>query len=60
MVPKGTRYTVEVREREDYIGKENVQMHEGRPVMSVTTIRDDGTDTAVFAPVATVGAEAHY
>jgi hypothetical protein len=55
MVPAGTRCKVEVREREDYIGKERVQMHEGRPVMSVVTTRDNGQDTAVFAPTATGG-----
>ena len=53
MVPAGTRCKVEVREREDYIGSERVQMHEGRPVMSVVTTRENGQDTAVFAPLAT-------
>lgn len=55
MVPAGTRAKVELREREDYIGSEQVQLdpERGRPVMSVVTIRDDGQDVAVFAPTAT-------
>jgi hypothetical protein len=52
MIPAGTRAKVEAREREDYIGSELVQLHNGRPVMSVVTTRDDGQDTAVFAPTA--------
>lgn len=53
MVPAGTRCKSEVHEREDYIGTERVQLHEGRPVMNVTVTRDDGQDAAVFAPTAT-------
>jgi hypothetical protein len=53
MVPAGTRCKVEANEREDYIGKEVVQLHHGRPVMNVTTTRDEGVDCAVFAPAAT-------
>jgi len=54
MVPAGTRCKVEAREREDYIGNEQVQTDiNGRPVMSVVTTRDDGQDVAVFAPTAT-------
>jgi hypothetical protein len=52
MVPAGTRAKVYAREREDYIGGELVQLHEGRPVMSVITERDEGQDCAVFAPTA--------
>jgi hypothetical protein len=52
MVPAGTRAKVYAREREDYIGDELVQLHEGRPVMSVITERDEGQDCAVFAPTA--------
>jgi len=52
MVPAGTRAKVEAREREDYIGNELVQLHNGRPVMSVVVTRDDGQDCAVFAPTA--------
>ena len=54
MVPDGVRCKVELREREDYVGREVVQVDEnGRPVMSVVTTRDDGTDCAVYAPCAT-------
>ncbi|MGD9749779.1 MAG: hypothetical protein AB7W59_02170 [Acidimicrobiia bacterium] len=53
MVPAGTRAKVEVVEREDYIGRDLVRLHEGRPVMNVTVTRDDGQDAVVFAPTAT-------
>lgn len=52
MVPAGTRAKVETKEREDYIGGESVFLHEGRPIMSVVTTRDDGQDVTVFAPTA--------
>lgn len=54
MLPAGTRAKVEAHEREDYIGDELVQLHEGRPVMSVVTTRDDGQDCVVFAPTARI------
>ncbi len=43
-----------VREREDYIGTEDVFLSpEGRPVMSISTERPDGSnDLIVFAPTA--------
>lgn len=53
MIPAGTRAKVTAVEREDYIGSEQVQLHHGRPVMAVVTERDNGRDTAVFAPTAT-------
>jgi hypothetical protein len=54
MVPAGTKAKVTVKDREDYIGKEKVRMHNGRPVMSVVTERPDGSnDVMVFAPSAT-------
>ncbi len=55
LLPKGTKAKVEVREREDYVGDETVQLDPelGRPVMSVVTTRDNGQDAMVFAPVAT-------
>lgn len=56
MVPKGTKGEHRIREREDYIGDELVQLApgNGRPVMSVETHRDDGrVDAVVFAPTAT-------
>lgn len=59
MVPAGTRCKVTALEREDYIGAEIVTVDgEGRPVMAVETIRDDGTDCAVFAPCAEAGGRA--
>jgi hypothetical protein len=47
---------VELREREDYVGTEKVRLHEGRPIMSIVTTRDDGQDCVVFAPTAYAGA----
>jgi hypothetical protein len=58
MVPAGTRAKVEAIERGDYIGAEHVTTDgEGRPVMAVETTRDDGTDRAVYAPLAVAGRE---
>lgn len=54
LIPAGTRAKVEARERDDYVGADMVQTDgEGRPVMSVVTTRDDGTDCAALAPCAT-------
>ena len=55
MLPAGLRAKVEAKEREDYIGSDMVQLdpEQGRPVMSVVTTRDEGTDVLVFAPAAT-------
>jgi hypothetical protein len=51
MVPAGTKAKVELRVREDYVGKERVTLDErGKPAMSVVTTRDNGQDVAVFAP----------
>jgi hypothetical protein len=51
LVEKGVRAKVEFVAREDYIGKDVVTMDgNGRPVMSVVTTRENGQDTAVFAP----------
>lgn len=55
MVPVGTRCKVEAVEREDYIGREMVQVDgEGRPIMRVETTREEGNDVAVLAPCATL------
>lgn len=57
LVPVGTKAQVTINEREDYVGKEIVQLdpERGRPVMSIVTTREDGTnDAIVFAPAATV------
>jgi hypothetical protein len=52
-VHQGTKAKVERHEREDYVGDEHVQTDgNGRPVMSITTTRDEGQDTMVFAPTA--------
>lgn len=61
MLPAGTRAKVELREREDYVGKEKVQLDPqlGRPVMSVVTTRNDGQDTIIFAPTATASVREH-
>jgi hypothetical protein len=50
MVPEGTGGKHVIREREDYINGEDVQYHEGRPVMAVETHRNDGMDATVYAP----------
>lgn len=55
MVPAGTKAKITTQEREDYIGTDRVQLHEGRPIMAVVTERDNGEDRAVFAPTATGG-----
>lgn len=54
MVEVGVRAKVEAVVREDYVGSEKVTLDDsGRPIMSVVTTRDDGSDCAVLAPVAT-------
>lgn len=53
MLPEGTKAKVTAKEREDYIGNDVVQRDaNGRPIMSVVTVRDDGQDAVVFAPLA--------
>lgn len=59
MVAAGTRAEHRPVEREDFIGKELVQLHEGRPVMSLTTVRDEGQDCTIYAPSATASGSAH-
>ena len=57
MVPEGVSAKVEAVERQDFVAGEIVTVDgDGRPVMSVVTTRDDGTDVAVYAPTATAGA----
>lgn len=55
MVPLGTKAKVTLNEREDYVGKDKVQLdpEEQRPIMNITVERENGTDVAVFAPTAT-------
>lgn len=53
MIRTGVRAKVEAKLREDYIGTDIVTTDDAlRPIMSVVTTRDDGTDCAVFAPTA--------
>lgn len=57
-VPEGQRRKVTVNVREDYVNGDDVQTDaDGRPVMSTTVERDDGYDTAVYAPCATATRE---
>jgi hypothetical protein len=52
-VTDGLKAKVEAVERGDWVGREVVTTDgEGRPVMAVVTTRDEGTDCAVFAPMA--------
>jgi hypothetical protein len=53
---EGTKAKVTLHEPEDYVGDRMVQRDErGRPVMSITTERENGRmDTIVFAPAAMV------
>lgn len=56
LLPVGTHAKVEAHLREDYVGRELVQVADnGRPYMNVTTTRDDGQDAIVFAPAARFG-----
>lgn len=59
MLPVGTRAKVVAVERDDYVKDEVVQLDPElhRPVMSVVTIRDDGQDAIIFAPMATAQAK---
>lgn len=62
MVREGTKARIVLREREDYVGNESVQLDPelGRPVMAMHTERADGSyDTAVYAPAARGGATAN-
>lgn len=60
MVREGTAAKVEIREREDYVNGDKVQLdpERRRPVMSIVTTRDNGQDVAVFAPTATAKGDA--
>lgn len=54
MVVAGAGSRVLLREREDYVGSERVQLINNRPVMAAVTEHADGrVDSAVFAPAAT-------
>lgn len=50
---RGQHSRVILREREDYIGTEQVRLIDGRPVMAAVTEHADGRlDAAVYAPTA--------
>ena len=53
LIRQGEKAKVEAKEREDYVGKEEVQTDaNGRPVQSVIVTRDEGQDCTVFPAVA--------
>lgn len=55
LILEGTKAKVEAHEREDYEGEDagyTQKDENGRPVMSIETTRDEGTDLAVLAPTA--------
>jgi hypothetical protein len=53
-VLEGVKAKLVLSERQDYVGGELVRLdpERRRPVQSVTTVRDTGTDVVVFAPTA--------
>ena len=59
MLQKGIAGKIELHEREDYVAGELVQRdpERGRPVMSMETTRDEGTDLRVYLPTATASAK---
>ncbi len=59
MVRKGTAAKIELIERQDYVGKDRVQLdpEKRRPVMAMVTTRDNGNDVRVFAPTATAATD---
>jgi len=54
LVRKGVPAKIEIVERGDYVGKEIVTLdpERKRPIQALLTTRDDGQDTAVYAPAA--------
>ncbi|MGR6922559.1 hypothetical protein ACU635_50610 [[Actinomadura] parvosata] len=58
LTPEGVRCDVRAVEREDYVGRELVQLDgNGRPIMAVITEREDGQDCTVYAPTAVASGE---
>jgi len=55
MLEAGIKAKVVLHEREDYVGHDvpQVDPERGRPIMNITTTRDDGQDAMVFAGLAT-------
>ena len=56
MIPLGTRAEIVLLAREDYEGTERGLMHheDGRSIMAVKTVRDEGEDVVIFPGLATV------
>ncbi|MFH0980636.1 MAG: hypothetical protein V2A79_03745 [Planctomycetota bacterium] len=53
MLPAGVKGKHVSVMRQDYVGKELVRLDDaGRPVMNITTTRDEGQDCTVFCPTA--------
>lgn len=53
MIKQGIKAHVYAVMRQDYVGKERVQLSPtGKPVMTIVTVRDDGQDAIVFVPQA--------
>jgi hypothetical protein len=54
-VLEGVSAKLVLNERQDYINGDMVRLdpERRRPVMNITTVRDDGQDLVVFAPTAT-------
>ena len=62
MLEVGVKAQVTAKLREDYEGEDagNLRLaDDGRPYMSIVTLRDHGQDTAVFAPLATAKGMPH-
>jgi hypothetical protein len=54
MVPKGVSAKVATHEREDYVGDDLVQTHQGRPISFVSVETDESRSVTAFAPTATL------
>jgi len=55
MVLEGVKARIVLREREDYVNGDAVQLdpERHRPVMSIDVVRENGNDSIVLAPTAT-------
>lgn len=50
---------VRLVDREDYVGGEDVQLMDGRPIMRAEVVREDGNDAWVYAPTAHASGRTH-
>lgn len=58
LIREGTRAEHRAVERGDYVGKELVTCDaNGRVIMAVQTVRDEGEDCTVYAPTAVANTE---